>query len=364
MGRRDDGSEFGFLNAPFEADGWLTALAALARETGSARAQLVAFGGPHDIPFNRVSDEPEGWLEGWIAMGGGDPTLNWRVACADAPLRIVGEEAYDLARPRMRSQDYTDFAETYDMPLGCQTVLSQAPDHFFGLALLRSRADGRTGERERDVFARAAREALAGVRLQKALDHQGVELLTLGLEATRAAAVICDVAGRVVGLTPAAEAALRERSGLRISGGDLFARLPDDTARLHAALREVHDQPGHSVRLWVSEPPDPRDGCVCEVHALPRREWSFAHGRLMVVTLRRPMDRRAQDEDILRRRLRLTAAEAAVARMVADGLSREEIALRRGASTGTVNAQVHSIFRKSDVNREAELAALIHRILG
>ena len=48
---------------------------------------------------------------------------------------------------------------------------------------------------------------------------------------------------------------------------------------------------------------------------------------------------------------------------LAEGIDRETIASARGSTLGTVNAQIKSLFRKADVSREAELVALLNRLL-
>lgn len=68
---------------------------------------------------------------------------------------------------------------------------------------------------------------------------------------------------------------------------------------------------------------------------------------LVLVSGASPLDRRLA---------RLTPSEAAVARLVLDGLTNHEIAARRGASPRTVDGQVQDIFRAYDVHDRGELA--------
>src|SRR5262245_27060942 len=68
---------------------------------------------------------------------------------------------------------------------------------------------------------------------------------------------------------------------------------------------------------------------------------------IIVVSGPSPLDRRLA---------RLTAAEAEVARLILDGLSNQEIAAQRGASTRTVDGQVQDILRAYDVQSRTELA--------
>lgn len=252
MQRASDRPRSAFLDAPFEDGGWNRALSLLARETRSARVQLVAFGEQNDVQFNLLTDEPQGWLDDWLAIGGGDPAINWRVACSTAPMVVVGEDSYAEARRMLRSDLYDDFAQAYDMVNGCQTVLHYDPGRFFGLATLRTEADGLTSQEDRRVFGDAAFEALTAIRLQRSLDHQGVRMLTVGLEAVRSAAFVCDGDGRVITMTAAAEQVLREPRGLRLSDGQLLAWTADDTAGLAGAVRAVLAAPhATSTQVWL-----------------------------------------------------------------------------------------------------------------
>lgn len=365
MQRASDRPRSAFLDAPFEDGGWNRALSLLARETRSARVQLVAFGEQNDVQFNLLTDEPQGWLDDWLAIGGGDPAINWRVACSTAPMVVVGEDSYAEARRMLRSDLYDDFAQAYDMVNGCQTVLHYDPGRFFGLATLRTEADGLTSQEDRRVFGDAAFEALTAIRLQRSLDHQGVRMLTVGLEAVRSAAFVCDGDGRVITMTAAAEQVLREPRGLRLSDGQLLAWTADDTAGLAGAVRAVLAAPhATSTQVWLRGGAAAEEGSLCEIFPLPRREWVFAYGDLVLVVVRQSRSISARDDALLRQVLHLTPAEATVGRMLAEGLSREEIARARGSTIGTVSAQINAIFRKSDVSREAELVAVVRGILG
>lgn len=61
----------------------------------------------------------------------------------------------------------------------------------------------------------------------------------------------------------------------------------------------------------------------------------------------------------LRRRFKLSKAEARVATLLADGLSPRMIAERLNVSIHTVRSQLQAIFSKTDTSRQAELTSLI-----
>ncbi len=354
-----------FLSAPLEPDGWDRALGKMARETGSARGQLVAFGHDHAIPFNKVTDEPEGWFEGFVAIDGGNPAVNWRLACARAPFELAFEQDYAIARRRLRSDIYDDYARQYDMMHGCQTVLSHDSGGFFGLATLRTGADGPTTQEQRTLFAGLAPFALSAVKMQIALEHKGAQLAAETFEAMQAVAFLLDGKGRVMSQTAAADEFLRRPNcPLRLSNRHLVAARRSEDRSLGKAIQDVLGElQVRTPRVWLAGE-HILDGHSCEIFSLPRREWTFGYEPRVLLVVRHA-DRRGDDEAMfLRQAMGLTRAEAEVARMIGRGHSREQVAQSRGTSATTVHAHLKSLFRKADVGREAELVALVSRLLN
>jgi len=354
-----------FMAAPMETDGWDIALRKLATHTHSARAQLVAFGHDHAIPLNIVTDAPPYWFEDFTGIDGGNPAINWRVACTGAALELAFEHDYDLARERLKSEIYDDFARRHDMVNGCQAVLSHDKSAFFGLATLRTAADGRTTEDQRASFAQAASFALTAVKMQLALEHQGARLITNAFDSMNIIVFLCDARGVVVARTDMAEAFLAKADcPLRCIGKRLTAIRPaEDHALQNGFAQVIGGSTGESPAIWFAGE-HLLEGHVCTLFPLPRREWSFgSEPRVLAVV--RPAGRTiGNDSAFLQHVMGLTPAEADVARLMGDGHSREEVARMRGTSTATVNAQLKSLFRKSDVDRETELAVLVNRLLN
>ncbi len=355
-----------FLSAPFEREGWDHALKELARTTRSSHGNLVEVIESEGFSFNRITDAPSGLVESLEAIDGGRPEINWRVACSAAPFALVWESSYRVKRRELASSPYNDLVEQFDMPNGCQTVLAKTPDSFFGLAVLRTRSDGETTAADRAAFAAAAPYALAAIRIQTALARQGAALMAGAFDSLAACVFVLDRRGRVLAMSAQAEASLRSRASLRLSAGRLSARGAEDDRRLQraleAALRDV-EQPAPGIRLWLRGGEDAPSGRACEVFPLPRKDWALGLEPRALVILRGPAEACAERCDLLRDALGLTPTEAEIAALAADGLSRREIAAIRGSSYETVKSQLRRIFEKSGVQREAQLVALIHRLL-
>ena len=355
-----------FTNAPLEDGGWDRALKALARATRSSRAQLIGIGGPQATAFNWITDMPKGVAEGLAEIGGDSPAVNWRLAATRSPLQVVGEDDYARVRQRMKSPNlYDDYVAHYDAVHGCQTTLVQSEGSIIGLATLRTRSDGQTDEHDRAVFGTIAPHVLTAIRLQCAIDQQGARLVTGSLETMNVAAIVCDGTGRVAALTAMADRWLGQGSALKLSGGRIYAARPHDDRRFQRALGIIlkSKELASPQRFWLGNDHGNASLTLCEIFALPRREWNFGFAPHALITIRTPQDIEPDQSQLLADALGLTAAEADVALRVGFGHSREQIAHQRGSAPQTVNAQLKAIFRKAEITREAELVALVNKLL-
>jgi DNA-binding CsgD family transcriptional regulator len=364
--------ENAFLAAPFEADGWNAALRLLARRTRSTRAQLLGIGDEATL-FNFLPDIDPAYQREFLEIEGWRPEVNWRVAVSARPLEILSEAHYDIARQHSGTDDYEEHIRRWDGVHGCQTALVEGEGFLVGLAALRSEDDGRTEARDRKLFAAGATYALAAVRMQQAIAQRGAAMTVGAFDAIGVAAFLVDRHGAVAALSAAAETIVGERAGgaLCLRRGRLGAARRDADALLQAGLaRALHDAStegasaeGAMQQYWIGSPEEAEGGLLCELFRLPRREWDFGFEPRVLVVARPAADIPAMRMAPLRAALGLTAAEAEIALRLANGEARETIANARGTSAQTLGTQIKSILRKSDVGREAELAALVNRLL-
>lgn len=348
-----------FARAPFEDNGWDRALKALAGATGSSRAQLLAIGEKH-TRFNWVTDVEEGYVEDFLAIGGHRPDVNFRVAASRPPFELSWEHHYDAVKAAAPNDAYMEHIRRWDAEHGAQLVLSDLPGAFFGLAALHSESDGRTTEAQRETLLAAAPQVLAAIRLQRAVEHQGAQLLRGSLDALRTAAILIDAAGRVCAVTGAAQdllgpETLQVRAGLlRMARPDLDRTLQ---MRIGLALASGQAMPSES---WVSSPQGP---LLIEVCALPRQDWNFGFAPCVIVTLKTPLGFSDDQGARLSAAIGLTRAEGEIVALLAQGRSRQEIAAMRGVSAQTVASQLRTIFQKAGVNREAELVSIARAVV-
>jgi len=187
-------------------------------------------------------------------------------------------------------------------------------------------------------------------RLQK-LRAAAEALAMIGLPAA-----ILDAGGKVLAANALIEAFTSHLAWLpkdRIAFLDAGAN-----ALLQRALGDIRDPAASSVRSF------PAKGAAetpVVVHLIPAtgRARDLFGGGLAVLTVTPLAAPSAPDAALIQGLFDLTAAEARVAGGVAEGLSLDQIAARHGVSIGTVRSQIKSVFSKTGLERQAQLAALL-----
>ena len=353
-----------FQDAALDPGQWLAALQDLADATGSARAELVGVGGTNAARFNWLTSVDSSQLDEFNRLQGYRPDLNFRIAAdmGSDTLSVVHEADYDKARLSLRRDDYVDFCERHHMIWGCQSALLRDAGALIGLSVLRSRADGRTNEEDRRIFAESARAARTAVRMQRAIEHQGFRLLAGTLEAMSLPCFLLDGHGRVEAMTPTAENLLASPSLLRLWDHRLSSHNDEARRRIDLALRSVLDGARRHERVplyTVSPVPE----IVLDIFSLSERVWTFNFAPRVLVVVRDPGRSLRGGAGVLAATFGLTPAEAQIAVGLGEGRSREHIASGRGVSLETLRAQLKSIYHKTGCSRETELVLLVRALL-
>ena len=358
-----------FFTAALEPERWPEALGVMASHTGSAHGQLIGVGGSgaRDIPFNILTDFPQSDANDFVAMGGGSPTLNFRIAACNLGIErgdydsILYERHYDAEIPFLQSDRYIRFCEKTDIPFGCQTNLVVDRMGLIGLAVLRKQREGRTTPEQRRTFAQAARAARRAVRLQERLEGDQARLLAGAFEAIRATAFILDARGRVQAMTYGAEEIVAA-GGIELRGGYLGAEgTPLSLAQAVVAL--VGDNGLDHLRLRIDDAHG-RPPMFLEGFRLPQRLWSLGHLPHAILLVKPPQRDRAGIAAFLTAIYRLTASEADVAMRLYDGGSRSDIAAVRDVTEETLRGQIKSIHAKTGARNEADLMRMLGAIMA
>ena len=136
--------------------------------------------------------------------------------------------------------------------------------------------------------------------------------------------------------------------------------LTDDVANalLRRAISDIANPAAATVRSFPSKG---TDGKRVVVHLIPAtgEARDLFGGGFGILAITPVAALPAPDVTLIRGLFDLTAAEARVATAIAEGLSPEKIAERQGTTPATVRGQLKSIFAKTGVNRQSQLAALL-----
>ncbi len=192
-----------------------------------------------------------------------------------------------------------------------------------------------------------------GATLTEMLDHSGMGVIQL------------DLRGRIAAVNDRAQAVLRSGDGLFDEGGSLFARMPEEDARLQALLARalppfgVPGAGGSTTLSRLGGPPP----LVLHVHPVGPQEadfqsWSVA-ALVLVVD---PANGTAIDPEAAAGALGLTQAEGRVAVLLAQGMSVHQIAAATGRKESTIRSHVKNMFAKHGFSRQAELVRLVQSV--
>lgn len=357
-----DGTAELFQAAGLGQVSWETALDGLAAATGSTGAQLIGLGSEATVPFNVMTGVPLETGQEFVAVGGGDPAINSRVRIGlqAAELEVMDETAFTTAADMRLNPEYGEWIRAWDMHHCCLTNLVKEPERHAGLALLRSERQGNVSDEQKRAFAVLAGQARAAVRTQMALEAQGAQLLIGAMEAVRATAFFCDGAGRVRGMTAAAEALLSAGDVLRLRKGGLTTACEADRRGLEAALAKALAGGAPTFAVAVRRL-DSDDRVFIEVAPMPSAVAPGFGPRALVIVHGPGVDQ-ARVAVAAGSLYGLSASEAAIAAQLATGRSPAAIAHERRVSLGTVRTQVRRIYEKVGVASQLELAARLPRL--
>lgn len=357
-----------FYAAALGTESWYSALDGLATATGSRTGQIITIGANAVVPINLVTNIDPALHEVFAALRGGDPAVNPRVrAGMDAPiLKVLAENDFMSPEEHKIHPHYQAFARPWDIPYICLATLDRHDGLLIGLAVNRSEKEGHISPPEREIFASLAPHARAAIRMQTALEGQGVALMTGLLESLSLPAFLCDRSGRVQSMTPAAEALVARGHTLQIKGGQLAAANDSQRRALSDAIEVAGRATGRELRtpqtviVESNHPASP--ALVLDVMRLPTRTLEFNTKAQVLVVPQGHSNGDGRRRVLLQAVYELTAAETDVAMQLSAGRTPEGIASSRGVAIATVRAQIKCILAKLDLKRQVQLVARIAQL--
>ncbi|MGE0859046.1 MAG: helix-turn-helix transcriptional regulator [Gammaproteobacteria bacterium] len=172
------------------------------------------------------------------------------------------------------------------------------------------------------------------------------------------ASLLINADGEVEHLDAGAAAWLAKDGPLYLRGRRLCAFDEAVGALLDAVLAAVARR-GGPTEVTIALP-EPGNAPPSRWRVTPYGE--FGGCRLSLRSAAPTLDRGFKLHSLARRGF--TAAEAACALLIVEGLSIDQVAARQGISRNTVRAHLRSLYAKTGTHRQAALAALVNRALA
>jgi DNA-binding CsgD family transcriptional regulator len=182
------------------------------------------------------------------------------------------------------------------------------------------------------------------------------------LAAWGAAVLVLDGSGRVLYANAAAEHILSAQDGLRVSHGMVAAAAPPATRQLGALIARAAGDAPAGGSLAVPRPSGGRPYAVNVAPCRPHRSGLFPSPARVVLTIVDLNAESGPDREMLRALFGLTAAQAAVAALLARGRDLRDIAMTLGISLFTVRRHLADVMAKTDTNSQPALVYLLSRL--
>ncbi|MDZ4690060.1 hypothetical protein [Terricaulis sp.] len=340
--------------AALNPDLWPQACETVGRVLGGTTFALLRI--DDDGPAMITPPGHERHLETYISGAWGERDLRAARSLTAAPMTLICDD--DIVDPleRQTSDFYRGFAAAEDVPFTLGWSFEETGRRYF-FTSMRSAAQGPASTADRATLSALMATATAAARISCALRHERHVGVMAGLEAVGDAALALDERGRLVAHTTAAAPLLARY--FTTQSGVLAGRQPAADAALGRVRRRLQkpDEEKALTSFVVSDEANTGLLCVPLLNTGPSRDVFADVAALLLLR-----DLNAQRRDtppLLTKLFGLTTAESEVAYAIASGLSIAEVSHRRGVTPATTRTLLSAAFRKTGVNRQGALAALV-----
>lgn len=349
-----------FATAAVDPSRWERAMEVAGTATGSCGALLVPVRGQlPGMPFSAsIGSLVETYIsDGWIhrdiryeAM----PAIQRRGAATD--LDVMSPEKI------ARHPYYQEFMGRHGFQWFAGILVDSGDDQWV-LAIQRLREEGPFSPQEISELAALSRQLGGAAATARAFGFARVDAAMQAFEVSDTAVVMLDRVGEVVRANAAADRILT--GDPRIERRRLVSRDAEATATLDRALHGlIWNRSKAALMSPVRLPRQGRRPLLAYPVRLPAVSADIFTPCQALLVLVDPEKQKAPPEAALRDGFGLTAAEARLAMRLASGVSLETAAESLHVSKETARVQLKAIFGKLDVHRQAEMVALVARLLG
>lgn len=277
------------------------------------------------------------------------------------PGRIYTDACLLPESTRVSSDFYRDFALRQDVPhVACWRAETDASNEALFFSVMFGAAHGPLQPQERAALEVLKEQAAGALALSRAIQITQEQGALNGLEMLDAPAIGLDQRGRVVDATPSGWRLLEKCFELDAEGR-LKSTAPETALgleHLRALLARRAAEPAASFRAYTSD----AGRVVCTPILTSGIGLDMFCRTRAILLLRDLGDSRSPQAGVLRDVFDLTPTESIIATRIAAGEAPMQIAAERGVTTATVRTILRNVFRKTGVNRQSELTALLARL--
>ena len=354
-----DPAEQEFAEAALDPTRWVKALDSLASATGSFGAVMLPLAGDAlpNVPYTEnISGVMEDYFrDGWHLRDERMrtvPALTQRGVADD----FDGHNAEEIARHPY----YQEFLAPHRLRRYAGVKVA-CGDDLWAVALQRTIDQGPFTADEKDELARVSSRLSTGAAIARALSASAATGALEAFEMSGTAVVLLNRLGNVFKANPSAERLLVD--DIQIVKGQLTAKDARATTALNRAIHHLLWHPTAGLSAPVALPRASRRPLLAYPARLSNSTANALADCQAMVILIDPDTRSRTPEMTLRSAFRLTEAEARLATQLTFGNSLESVADQFGIAKETARSQLKSIFAKTGVHRQAELVAVLARLL-
>ena len=348
-----------FAEAGLDPARWVQALTSVAAATGSFGAVMLPLSGdalpnvPYTESVSRVMEDY--FRDGWHSQDERMrtvPTLTQRGVADD----FDGHSADEIAKHPY----YQEFLGPHGLRWYAGVKVA-CGDDLWAVALQRRIDQGPFSADEKDELARISSRLSTGAAIARALSASAASGALEAFEMSGTAVVLINRHGLVFKANAPAERLLVD--DIRIVQGQLTAKDTRATTALNRALHNLLWRPTGGLSAPVALPRATGRPLLAYPARLSNSTANALADCQAMVILIDPDSRPPTPETNLRTVFRLTQAEARLATHLARGESLENVADQFGIGKETARSQLKSIFAKTGVHRQAELVAVLAKLL-
>jgi DNA-binding CsgD family transcriptional regulator/PAS domain-containing protein len=261
------------------------------------------------------------------------------------------------------------WVESFGLVDAIQTVVVNERGRLGIFSANRHKSVGIAGDREIEIMRLLGPHLRRAITISDLLDMRTLQGQALGatLDSLSIGVVIVAAEARILQANVAASLMFGDGSPIRSSGGKLTAIAAEATAELHRAIEIARGDEtaiGH-VGIGVALPMEDGEKAIAHVLPLARgdiRTRLVAQGTAAVFVTRENAEPPSSYAAIASS-FGLTPAEARVLERVAQGQTPAEAAKALNIAEPTVKTHLARVFAKMGVSRQADLVALVARLI-